>query len=214
MPQLVVKREWSVWRIVTMLVLVLGVGASVMALSNMRGVGIKASPLTPSPTPLTQILPPPADLTVPYLRLVSDRLRYLPGETAAVGVYLHTDGKEALEADLEIIFDPEVLALADAPITKENIFKTVSSEIKTAGKAIFRLYSRPEIGQSTVKTSAETKIATLKFKVLGVVKNTQISLGFDPGKTSASGLYLVQSTGRSKENVLAQVEAASFEVAP
>lgn len=213
--ELILKKEWSFFRIFVLVFLVVGVGIGVFATLTFRTIRGKALVILPTPSPLIEIIPSPkTNLESPYVRLVTDKSSYGLNSSVPVDVYLNTQDKETVEVDLVIKYDADSLEIDPAKIELEDIYKTIKIDEKDNGILSFSLFIDPQIGHKPVVLSSEKKIATLNFKSGALTKDkVEIKLEFVKGKTTQTSLIEFKEVRPVKlENILNSVESISFSI--
>lgn len=213
----IVSREWIPIRIALMAGVILGLGALLVAFTTFRGIRGRANAPRAAPTPLsipTAVPQPKTTLIAPYLRLVTLKEVISLEERVPVDVYLHTNDREVVEANVVVTYDQDVLELGAEDIKATDIFKAVNVQEAEAGTATFSLFITPTVGHQPVSLADEAKVATLNFKAKSLEKqNVRVSVGFSKGDATKTSLTpFSEERVEEPENILESVEGASFEI--
>lgn len=215
---IIVHKEWSVFRIVVLIGIVVGLGAGFFAFQTYRDNWSRAS--VPKATPVSfplesSLIPSPkTDLTSPYIRLVTTKRQYGFAEMAPVEVYMETGGQEVMEAGIALSFDPDLLEISQEQIRVTDVFKVLDVESVEDGTVAFSLFVNPTVGHKPVVAEKEVKIATLNFKIKALeINEVEIGVTFEKGQTKSTTLVPYSTERGDIKNILESVEGVVFDVA-
>jgi hypothetical protein len=208
--RLIVHKQWLPFRIVLTVFLTAGIAFSVLAFITTRDLRGRAVPLeSPSPQAFYEV---PADLSAPYIRLATDKKQYAVTDKVKIDVLMHTNGQAVVESTFAILYDETKLTLGSEDIKSSDIFKTIQVSHDEKGKLLVSLFVLPQLGDTPVVLSNETKVATLTFTVSAVEPtSTEVKLLFEKGSPADSAL-IPPSPDRNAQSILEAVDGADITI--
>ncbi|RJR14777.1 hypothetical protein C4579_04115 [Candidatus Microgenomates bacterium] len=213
---LIVSHEVSAKRLLVLAIGLFGIGATVMGALTVQNVRSKAAVPVVSPSPFVEIVPPPqTGLVAPFIRLVTMQSKYNLLSTVPVSVYMDTGDQEVSESTVQLAFDPNVLEISQDDIQLEPVFKSMEANIFDNIITI-TMFVNTELGYPSVQTQGEQKVATLFFKTKTEPKDRSvIAIDFEKNNPTKTSMFAAGTTrDEEPENLLTNVEEASFAIAP